>query len=380
MRCAKIATMFARIRGHDVTVSAMSATQVSEHVVERLGLDPTVHDVFTPEATAEALRRAASLLCPAAPGEIVDAVKEVLVPLAGRDGVDRDRLVDQIDLLIANGDLLELRQSGERTTRLVYLGPPSFVAKAPGQYVLLGVRPEGQPLLDEELSERVEREGHLRFVNLDPETGPALLKTAGLQELNADRWLRHPQACTAVDHLKRLRLRLAAALEAGSVAGLAILDPAMPVHYYLGRWRPLEGTDNGDFVGRRPQAYGAAAWCFVRVLDGHPSRLLDLPAEDPAAYARDEAWRLQAAIDAVRGKPQRYRVVRLQGHDAFSVLDLFGPVPSWASRRINLAATPIERSRGSLLSYRIAEAAIPTVTRLLADMLWMQPRDEGDTE
>lgn len=380
MRCASTLRMLARTGGHEVTLSALTAAQVSERVAGRLGLDPTVHDAFTAEATAEALRRAASLLCPATPGEIVDAVKDVLVPLAGPEGVNRADLVTQIDLLIANGDLLELRQSGVRTTRLVYLGPPSFVTKVPGQYLVLGVRPENQPLLDEELSERVEREGHLRFATLDPETGPSLLKAAGLQELRADRWLKHPQACAAADHLALLRLRLAAALEAGAVAGLEILDPAKPVHYYLGRWRPLDGTDSGDFVGRRPQAYGAAAWCFVRVVDGRPTRLLDLPAEDVGAHARDEAWRLQAAIDAVRGTPQRYRLRRVPGDDAISILELFGPVPSWVARQLDLVATPVERSRGSLLSYRLADAAIPTATRLLTEMLWMQPRDEGDTE
>lgn len=380
MRSVSTPRTLARKRGHEVTVFALSAALVSERVARRLGLDPTVHDAFTPEATAEALRRAAALLCPATPGEIVDAVKGVLVPLAGPDSVNREELVTQIDLLIANGDLLELRQSGERTTRLVYLGPPSFVSKVSGQYLLLGVRPEGQPLLDEELSERVDREGHLRFVTLDPATGPALLKAAGLQELRAERWLRHPRALAAVDHLAALRLRLAAALEAGAVVGLEILDPARPVQYYRGRWRSLERTDSGDFVGRRPQAYGAAAWCFVRVLDGRPTRLLDLPAEDAAAHARDEAWRLQAAIDAARGTPQRHRLRHGPGNNATTILDLFGPVPSWVARQLDLVATPVERSMGSLISYRLAEAAIPTATKLLADMLWMRPRDEGDPE
>jgi hypothetical protein len=348
-------------------------------MTRRLGLDPTVHDAFTPESTAEALRRAASLLCPATPGEIVNAVKAVLVPLAGTDGVDREELVTQLDLLIANGDLLELRQSGERTTRLVYLGPPSFVTKVPGQYLLLGVRPEGRPLLDEELSESLGHEGHLRYATLDPETGPSVLRAAGLQELRADRWLRHPRPVAAADHVATLGLRLGAALEAGAVEGLEVLDPAKPVHYYRGRWRSLEATDRGDFVGRRPQAYGAAAWCFVRIADGRPTRLVDLPAEDSAAHARDEAWRLQAAIDAARGTPQQYRLRHVPGHDTTCILDLFGPVPSWAARQLDFVGTPVEKSRGALFSYRLAGAAIQTATKLLNDMLWMQPRDDGDT-
>jgi hypothetical protein len=363
-----------------VTVSALGAAEVSERLARRLGLDPTVHDAFTSESTAEALRRAASLLCPATPGEIVDAVRAVLVPLAGTDGVDREDLVTQLELLIANGDLLELRQSGERTTRLIYLGPPSFVTKVPGQYLLLGVRPEGRPLLDEELSESLEREGHLRLATLDLESGPAALKAAGLQEVRTDRWLRHPRPVAAADHVAALDLRLGAALQAGAVEGLEILDPAKPVHYYRGRWRALDLADRGDFVGRRPQAYGAAAWCFVRVADGRPTRLLDLPAEDAAAHARDEAWRLQAAVDAARGTPQRYRLRQVPGDDTTRILDLFGPAPSWTARQLDLVGTPVEKSRGALFSYRLVGAAIPSATKLLTDMLWMQPRDDGDTQ
>ncbi len=357
---------------------ALTAAEVSERVTNRMGLDPSVHDAFTPEATAEGLRRAASLLCPTTPGEIVDAVKAVLVPLAGRGGVNREDLLAQLELLIANGDLLELRQSGERKTRLVYLGPPSFVQKVPGEYLLLGVRPEGRPLVDEELSRRVDHEAHVRCVTLDPDRAFSVLKAAGLQELRLDRWLRHPQLLDAADHLAALRLRLGVALEAGEVAGLEIIDPTKPVGYYRGRWRSLDATDAGDFVGRRPQAYGAAAWCFVRILKGHPTRLLDLPAEDPRAYARDEAWRLQAAIDAVVETPQCYRLRQMPPPSGVSILDLFAPVPSWAARQLDLLGTLVERGRGALFSYRLTSAAIPTATKLLADMLWMQPKDEGD--
>jgi hypothetical protein len=286
--------------------------------------------------------------------------------------------VTLLDLLIAAGDLLELRRSGERTTRLLYLGPPSFVTKVPGQYLLLGVRPEGKPLLDEELSEGVEHKGHQRFVSLDPKIAHAVLNAAGLHEVRAARWLRHPRALAASDLVAAFRLRLGAAIEAGSVVGLEILDPTKPVNYYLGRWRPLASTDAGDFVGRRPQAYSAAAWCFVRVTDGRPTRLIDLPAEDPAAHARDEAWRLQAAIDAVRGAPQHYRLWPVPGDEAISILDLFGPVPSWAARQLDLVATPVAKSRGALFSYRLGEAAFPAVNTLLIEMLWMQRRSEGE--
>lgn len=360
-----------------MTISAVTAEQVSSRVVEHLGLDPLVHDAFTPEAMASSLRRAASFLCPATPAEIIDAVRDVLAPLDAGGSLSRDDLASMLDLMIANGDLLELRQSGQRATRLIYLGPPSFVTKVPGDYLLLGVRPEGRPLLDEETAEGLQYEGHLRSLALAAEVGPALLRAAGLQELRANRWLRHPRAQAASDLLAAYRVRLDAALQAGSVEGLEVLDPAKPIHYYRGRWRPVDAADTGDFVGRRPQAYGAAAWCFVRVVGGQPARIVDLPVEDASALARDEAWRVQAAIDAERGVPQQYGLRQIPGQATASILDLFGPMPSWAARQLDLVGLPVARSQGALFSYRLGEVAIGAATRLLTDMLWMQPRNEG---
>jgi hypothetical protein len=363
-----------------VTIIPQSSEQVWVRVAERLGLDPAVHGAFTTEALSESLRRAASVLCPATPGEIVNSVRDALEPLDQARGPDRDELATLLDLLIATGDLLELRQSGEHASRLLYLAPPSYLTKMPGQYLLLGVRPEGRRLLNEELSGSVEREGHLRFAHLDAAAAPELLKAAGLQELRPDRWLKLPRAIAAAEYLSAFRLRLDAALAAGSVDGLEIIDTSARLNYYRGRWRSLASADSGDFVGRRPQAYGAAAWCFARVLDGRPMQLLDLPAEDRTAFARDEAWRLQAAIDADAGSPQRYRLRSVAGEDASRVLDLFSPLPAWAARQLDFVGTPVARSSGALISYRLHDEAIAPVRALLTDMLWMQADDAGGPE
>ena len=361
-----------------MSILSQTSEQVWVRVAGRLGLDPTVYGAVTTEALSESLRRAASVLCPTTPGEIVNAVRDVLAPLDEAQRPDREELATLLDLLIATGDLLELRQSGEHTGRLLYLAPPSYLTKVPGDYLLLGVRSEGRPLLNEELSESVEHEGHLRFARLDAATAAELLKAAGLQELRPDRWLRHPRALTALEVVAAFRLRLDAALAAGSVDGLEILDPSASVSYYRGRWRAPADADSGDFVGRRPQAYGAAAWCFVRLVDGRPMRLLDLPVEDRTAFARDEAWRLQAAIDAIASSPQRYWLRSDPGEEASNILDLFGPLPTWAARLLEFVGTPVARSQGSLFSYRLDDGAIAPVRALLTDMLWMQPKNEGE--
>lgn len=363
-----------------MSITLLDASAVADRVLKVLGLDLGIGGAFTPEAMSAALRRTASFLCPATPAQLIDAVRDALTPLPGARDLSRDDLAELLQQLVSTGDLLELRQSGERTARLLYLGPPSFVTKVPGEYLLLGIRPEGRPLIDDGSGGAVQAEAHLRTLRLAPERAEPLLAAAGLHELRRDRWLRYPRRTTPTETLTEYRTRLDAARSAGAVEGLELLDPAAPVRFYRGRWRSLKANDSGergDFVGRRPQAYGANAWCFVRVEGGRPQRLIDLPAFDPAALARDEAWRLQAAIDAERGASQLYRVRLLPGDDASVVLDLFGPVPSWAERHLGLLGTPLGRGSGALFSYRLGVAAIGDAEALLTDMLWMRRLDEG---
>jgi len=357
-----------------VRVTPLEPAEVSTRSVEALGLDPEATDVLAPEAMAAALRRAASFLCPATPAQLVDAVLDAL---AGMTDVDRDDVSDLLELLVSTGDLLELRQSGERLTRLIFLGPPTYITKVPGEYVLLGVRPDGQPLVDEETERIVQHDGHVRTLKLEPEMAEAYLSTAGLHELRLDRWLRHPKRESASQALVEYHSRLDAARPSGAIEGLEIIDPTKPVRYYRGRWRQVDAADTGDFVGRRPQAYGANAWCVVRIASGYSLRLIDLPVRDPRSLARDEAWRLQAAVDAERGRPQSYRHFQVPGNPATHVLDLFGPLPSWAERHLSVLGNPVDRSTGALFSYRLTSAAISLAEGLLTEMLWMRQLDEG---
>src|SRR5262249_14403485 len=133
------------------------------------------------------------------------------------------------------------------------------------------------------------------------------LRELGLHRVNPERWAAQPSLATSAELASRVHTRLDGAGQAGQAAELTILDPAEPVTYYWGRWRSVRPNDSGDFVGRRPQEYGARLWCLVRIDGGTPIRLVDLPIDDATASGWDEAWRLQAAIDAERGTPQVYR-------------------------------------------------------------------------
>jgi hypothetical protein len=364
-----------------VTVSIASPAECRELAVRTLDVDE-VADLFSAEGLAASLRRAASFLCPASPRQLIDAVLEAVRPLHEGTGLAREDLADLLDLLVSGGDLLELRQPGDGPGRLLYLGPPSYVERRAGQYLLLGIRPFAAPLISSELAGEIQYEGHTRTIDLPPDEGAAQLAELGLHMIRRRQWARLPAEMPAGELIRRTRERISASGPAGVVDGLTVIDPAAKVTYYRGRWRPLKPADCGLFVARRPQAYGADLWCAALIDDGAPRRLLDLPADDPAAPAHDEAWRLQAALDAAAGRPQVFRIGGTSGAGASAgrAVDFFSPLPRWAERYLQLTGMAIPRSLGALCSYRVAEGSIPGLARLLEDMLWMRQRGNEGAE
>ncbi|GGW55638.1 hypothetical protein GCM10010381_46450 [Streptomyces xantholiticus] len=360
-----------------MNITPVSGPHAAERAVRALGLDETATDLFSTEAICASLRRAASFLCPAMPRRLVEAVLEAISPLDESCSLTRGQVAEQLDLLVSIGDLVELPRQQDRGSRQLYLAPPSYVAKAPGQYLLLGVRPNASPLVDESVGTEVLYEGHTRSMELDPEVGPAQMHAAGLHEIRREYWLKHPGADSAAFVVATMRQRLDQAAESGQVSDLAIIDPGASVRYYRGRWRPPADGDSGDFVARRPQAYGADLWCLVRIERGMPRALVDLPVDAPDGAACDEAWRFQAAIDAVMGNPQVMHVRSATGAPETQIVDLFGPVPGWAQRYLELIGTPVSRTRGALISYRVPISAISQISTFVTDMLWMHVREEG---
>jgi hypothetical protein len=364
-----------------VKVSAASPAECGELAVRTLDVDEAA-DLFSAEGLTASLRRAASFLCPASPRQVIDAVLEALRPLQPGGGLSREELANLLDLLISGGDLLELRQSGDVPGRLLYLGPPSYVERQPGQYLLLGIRPFGAPLISSDLAGAVQYEGHTRTIGLPPDGAAAQLSELGLHMIRPKQWIRRPPESGAGELIGQMRDRLAAAGPAGVVEGLTIVAPETKVTYYRGRWRPVKPADSGLFVGRRPQAYGADLWCVVLVADGSPERLFDLPVDDLSAPGHDEAWRIQAALDAVGGNPQLFRVGGVSGIGASAgrTVDFFSPLPRWAERYLQLTGMAVPRTAGALCSYRVPEGAIPGLTSFLEEMLWMPQRNDGGPE
>jgi len=357
-------------------LTKLTADIASYLAVETLGLDPEAVALTSTEGIAVSLRRAASFMCPTSPGRLVDAVLGALGPL-DRDDLQRDEIVQLLDQLVASGDLLELRHESGRSTRLLYLAPPSFIERVPGTYLLLGVRPFGAPLISDELAGAIEYEGHTRILTLDLADAEIELRSRGLKQVPKRRWVSTPSVETPVDLIERHRARLSVEAEAGELDGLQLLDPELKVRYYRGRWRAPASTDTGDFVARRPQAYGADLWCLVRFEAGVPMRLMEFPVADPVVPGRDEAWRYQAAIDAQRGTPQEFRIRRGARPTDHVALDFFSPLPGFAERYVQFAGLALAKTPGALFSFRLPAEAVDNVTEFLTDLLWMTYQEDS---
>jgi hypothetical protein len=363
-------------------LARLDRSELGRRVLEALGLDPDMTGLGSPTATAAAVRRAASFLCPTPPGVLGKEVDATLSSLTGVPSEDGRGAVDAaVDALVAMGDLIELPlgDPGSRSRRHLFLGPPSYVSRG-SSCILLGVRPEGGPIVSGDLLGRVECRGHLRLVRRLDESEDLEDSLTGedLIGLRAEQWLRAPRRASPEEVIDHYSTRLDAAGRAGKIEGIRVIDPASDVSYYRGRWREPKASDGGRFVARRPQAYGADLWCFAEVVDGKVEKLIDLPVLSAAERGADEAWRLQAALDRMSGSPQRLRIRR--GVSEGTVLDLFSPPPGWSRRRLELVGAPVERSRGALFSFSLPDGEVDEEARFLTEMMWLAGEEATGSE
>jgi hypothetical protein len=354
-----------------------SVAEVTRAVLEdcRLSGDQSL---LSREALSTLVRRAAGFLCPCPPSALVKSVVAALDGLVPADAEVVDSVETAVDALSSLGDLVERkvhRDSGFGADRaLVYLGPPSFVERAGGVILILGIAPDSVPTLPTDLERDIERTGYIRrFGNGTSETIDALL-AGGYRRLSDRAWLSIPRSESASEHSARAHSELAILGPSGPIPGLRIIDSATPPRFYRGRWlTPKRHT--GCYVGRRPQAFGADLWCFVELLDGEPVRLLDFPPMNSTWRGCDHAWRLQAAIDYELGQPQRFSI-RESMSDREATVDFFSPVPAWAERRWSFlgASAPAERC---LFSFRFELADLDEEVQFMKNDLWLFDSAEG---
>lgn len=353
-------------------MKVLSRAEVVQRTLRELGLGRNPASLLTREALACALRRVAGMHCPTSRGALRRAVIEPLADLIDTaDGLDE--LVDEVlEAVIAHGDLLELPEvasSAERPRTLLYATPPMFLARSSGAVLLLGIAGEQTSLLPPRLERLIEHRGHVRVLPAGAATDIVThLEDLGFTEISERAWLDPPIPVAPESFIDRFNSALHQQPDAGPVEGLRTIDPDSDTNYYRGRW--VDSTPvSRNVVGRRPQRFGADLWCYVTLEDGQPRRLLDLPLGQTRYRACDEAWRLQAAIDAVSGNPQHLRI--RPGAAGGWTFDVFSPLPMWLVRRWDAVGTQHERSPGALLSYNFDSEDIDEEASFACDMMWL---------
>lgn len=350
----------------------VSPAEVTKTVLQALGFNTAQYAITSPESLAAFLRRAASFQCPCSSRVLIQSVIESLQGLTDTKGDIGAEMEAVVDELVAYGDFIEIDKTPSVATsqgRLLYVTPPSFVLVPSGRILLLGVAPESVEWLPRELVEKVEYRGHVRALPADSAPqAPSLLKAAGYFELPHKVWLQGPKSVEPKQVLDRYVSVLKGTDRLAEPAGMTILDPSESVRYYKGRWK-TPGPATGCFVARREQRYGAPLWSFARLSAGRLASLVDLPLENRGWRGCDEAWRLQAALDALNGTPQIAEVSECK-NDRSVRLRFFSPLPRWAKRQLDVVATPID-ARGSLFSYLIAPSDLGFVRQFLVQSLWM---------
>jgi len=356
----------------ELAITSLSKDDLKTRALKELGLDDARFQLNSVEAISCALRRTAGFLCPCAGRVLIKAVLESLRELYDADDADslRSQVKEALDDLVSHGDLLEVAEAGGEALGgvLLCVAQPSFVRKeSSGTIMLLGIAPGGASVLPENLESKVTYKNHVRLIRGDAATDSETLSAFGFVERKLTVWMKCPRPQTAGDHLAALNRKLDESRPPGALVGLELLDPTKPVDYYRGRWtQRLPQT--GRFVCRRPQKYGAAMWCYVELEHGRPVKMVDFPRDPGGHRGCDEAWHLQAAIDADRKTPQKFR--RRPDPDESEIIDLFSPIPAWAERRWNAIGEKIPKDK-CLLSYQFSSSEASEEIKFLKEHLWL---------
>lgn len=348
----------------------LTAGQVTDLKLKELQLGGLCDSLLSTEAIASALRRSASFLCPCAPQTLLRSVTGPLEAITTNVDELDDQAQQVLEALVAVGDLIESQErtdgEGSVRRRVIYAAQPAFVPRSSGGAILLGVAPDGASLLTSDLEARVETVQHVRRLASGVDNLHSQLRQLGFIELGEVAWLKAPSPEAAKSWVMRLDVELNKAPASGALPQLEVLDPTTSVSYYRGRWTAPHNRD-GRFVARRKQAYGAALWCYVELKNGEPERFVDLPLANSRWRGCDDAWRLQMALDATRGTPQKMRVRRIR--DA-TFLEFFSPIPMWAQRRLDAVGVPVEKS-GCLFAYSVPLEDVDDEVGFIEQMLWM---------
>lgn len=341
-----------------------------------LGVEQEKAGVLAPSYSAAAIRRLAGFLCPCSPRTLVRAMVDSHFGLFADQDIFVELVERSIETLVALGDLLELSDValvGEqvRSTWLV-AAPPAFVARPSGSSFILGLSADEQTPLPTEVRTRVVSRNGIRYIDpLPGEDLAAMLRELGMRELSNITWLKCPKIVSPTDLIASYDTKLSTCSASGEVPELLVLDGARKTRSYRNRWGP-PGFLTGNYVIRRPQAFGSDLWGYAQLQDGAPRKVLDLPTYGDRWRGCDAAWRIQMAIDALARRPQEYR---LRSSEESTIFDLFSPIPKWARRRLAVVGDEVDPD-GCLMSFRVTAAEVATEAKFLNEMLYLNQAAE----
>ena len=335
---------------------------------DNLGLPLTDNSTVDRTLIAQALRR---VIFHAAPCRHQVARRLVLNALSAfTDNTDQlsDSIETTLEHLIAMGDVLEI-QNGDGTTGQTILRPtpPSFVKRSADTLIVLGVAGDQiTPNLEHPL---IYTSGGLRMLcGVDANDLCETLKEEGLIELQHEYWLHTPSEISAALFVEKWRARLPMDKFRQSVDDLVVLNTSFNVSYYKGRWVPQSKIRSGIFVARRPQRFGADLWLLAEFKGGNLMRFVDIHTDAAGIRSCDEAWRIQAAIDALSGTPQ---VLSVYSKDEDCILAFDSPIPSWIERRLLMFGEHLNVPH-SLLAFRINANQAEEEIEWLKSIFWME--------
>jgi hypothetical protein len=237
---------------------------------------------------------------------------------------------------------------------------------------LQGVVPDHPTGLPDELVRDLEESGFVRSLAPHAEDDwDDVLLPLGFVRLSSDHWFGAPAPTSAREHVTRYDGRLANSPVGGDPSGFEVLDPEGNRRFYRDRWKPAVGV-RGRCVGRRTLPFGGRVWSYLELDGQRVIRILDFPS---GQIGVDEAWHLQMAMDACSREAQPYQeqVLAGPGGEPLSVeIRCFGPLPSWAERRLEAVGERIPNSKGAMLTFRIPVEEAEEETEFLRRSLWLQ--------
>jgi len=352
-------------------ITCITPQQVLQGCRNALGIELEKEGILDDQLLAGLIRRNAGINCPCSKTKLRASLLECLKSLSDDEDKLRNRVDNVIEGLIIGGDLQEINEMVSENTKQsgtwIYTSPPCFINRGNGNFYILGIVPDHDNFLTSSLADQIIYDGYIRSIRSNSDQDiPYELKEQGLQELSEKAWLKCPTYEDAKSLFNRYSKKLLDQPPSGNINELAILDSEKPVDFYKGRWT-ASTNKSGIYIARRPQEYGAAIWCLVKLNRGVSSHLLDLPIEQSRWRDCDRAWHIQMAIDYNRGIPQRYR--RTLYNEEIR-LDFFSPLPLWFIRRLMIFGRSVPKEK-CLFSYVLPRKEAEKEEQYLKQSLWV---------